>query len=578
MTNAVRQIIAAANNALLEDDDDFEQVVSHTRRSFRRRHQNPRTPRKGRRTCNIFKRRTLLLRRANVDYCPIKTELETLTSYGLGYSDSDPKFLMDWNIDELEDYICSLYPKVPLQLVGFKLGKMNRQKKIIIIDVQNVAEMKEVVGQSQIVIIPNRDLRLDTTLVKSTDLEPVKPNESDTILTPRTSELFTRQNRNVASTSNPPDDVEPVNYEHEFLINNGSKVSDDCEWLFVIPTIDDNAEVFIINVIRGNCFREMFNYYEDRTITEKRLSVSFKDEVGLDSGGLTKELFSLFFKEAEGLYFKGENCLVPFLPLNRIRKDKSNFILIGRILEHMLLLTGSIPSKLSLTTLLLIANPNAEIDKQVLVNEFYSFVNSCEKLILKKSINDFDLLNSKEKDILSNIFNTYHFYEMPSKTEIFEQVASIALNTLVEAPRQFIETMRKGINTEKYISFWNRCDFSILLEMQKPTASKLANCLKTESETLTNEQTNTLHFLEMYIRCLHDEKVAQFVFLATGAYQMPEFIYIQFSNLVGLAQRPIYNMHKYNTCSLYTYLSYQELRRDFDLCLSSEETYVYTSY
>lgn len=126
---------------------------------------------------------------------------------------------------------------------------------------------------------------------------------------------------------------------------------------------------------------------------------------------------------------------MPYLPLNRVRKENANFITIGRILEHMLLLTGSIPSKFSKITLLLISNPNAEIRTNIVIDEFYLFVNSCERFILKKCIENFSNLSDKEIDILTNIFTSFHFYEMPKEDEIQEQIAAIAMNVLVEEPK-----------------------------------------------------------------------------------------------------------------------------------------------
>lgn len=114
-------------------------------------------------------------------------------------------------------------------------------------------------------------------------------------------------------------------------------------------------------------------------------------------------LFNLFFKEAEKLYFQGEAVIIPFLPLNRIRKEKDKFKIIGRILEHMLLLIGNIPAKLSKLDLMLIANPQLEVERE----EFYLFVDPCERNILKKAKRDFIGSNDKEKAVLSNIFSTY---------------------------------------------------------------------------------------------------------------------------------------------------------------------------
>lgn len=75
---------------------------------------------------------------------------------------------------------------------------------------------------------------------------------------------------------------------------------------------------------------------------------------------------------------------------------------------------------------------------------------------------------------------------MPKNYKIFEQVSAIALHALAEEPRRFVETMRLGINVTKYETFWKRCNFATLLDMQKVTPNNVANCLKS-FETVTNK-------------------------------------------------------------------------------------------
>ncbi|CAH1107044.1 unnamed protein product [Psylliodes chrysocephalus] len=82
----------------------------------------------------------------------------------------------------------------------------------------------------------------------------------------------------------------------------------------------------------------------------------------------------------------------------------------------------------------------------------------------------------------------------------------------------------------------------------------------------------------MYIRCLHDERIEHFVFLVTVSYQMPDYILIEFSTFVGLAQRPTFSTCENTIHVPTTYCSYQELRQNFDLCLLSDEAYLYTTY
>lgn len=88
--------------------------------------------------------------------CPIND-----TSYILGYSLETPAIKYHWTFDELETYILSLYPDAPLELTGFNFAKLNRQRKIIKIDVGNpfsIESLKENVGQGIIILLPNRDI------------------------------------------------------------------------------------------------------------------------------------------------------------------------------------------------------------------------------------------------------------------------------------------------------------------------------------------------------------------------------------------------------------------------------------
>ncbi|GLV33402.1 hypothetical protein CBL_20147 [Carabus blaptoides fortunei] len=77
-SRTVRNIIAAAVSALnVDEDDDFERVVNYTRRSFRPKSRS--TPKRK----TKWKKKILLLRRANADFCPSAAEIKYLTDCGL---------------------------------------------------------------------------------------------------------------------------------------------------------------------------------------------------------------------------------------------------------------------------------------------------------------------------------------------------------------------------------------------------------------------------------------------------------------------------------------------------------------
>lgn len=330
MANSVRRIIAAAANALREDDeDDFEQVIQHTRRTFRRGQR----PQRGRKPSGVFKMKTLLLRRANSDFLPIKTECELLTSCGLGYSNVEPRYQIAWKTEDIENYIYSLFPNIPLQLVGFRLAKTDRQKKLLGVQIEDGKQLKEVFGRSLIVIIPNRDLPLPAPEIISqppiispaTTSSDVETNPSNVLRVETQVENININNQPIISASQHNQQVEPEpsvasfsrsvssfdqfqeigrfptqdidNIQQYFEDENVELVNslnhDDV--VLTIPKLDENSEIFFMQISRESCVHEMLKYYQDASISTKKLMVSFKEELGIDSGGLTKELFNLFF-------------------------------------------------------------------------------------------------------------------------------------------------------------------------------------------------------------------------------------------------------------------------------------------
>lgn len=278
----------------------------------------------------------------------------------------------------------------------------------------------------------------------------------------------------------------------------------------------------------------------DEDVVDKKLCVTFLGEIGIDGGGLTKELFNLFFIKCEGIFFQGEDCLVPYLELNRF-SELDKFVIIGRILKHMLLLTNQIPTKLSRITLMLIANPEKHIESNILSKELLRYVNPYLRKVLKKALQNFGSLTENENETIQDFFQAHRFFAKPSSDILSEQLNIIATEIFVDKPKRLIAKIRHGASPDKYVDFWNNCDFDVLLDMQTPTAAKVVNCLLTD-DYLTNEENDVLHYFTMYIQCLDREKLANLLFLITGTFLMPSSINVKFNETVGLSQRPIFTI------------------------------------
>ncbi|XP_044258654.1 uncharacterized protein LOC123007423 [Tribolium madens] len=113
---------------------------------------------RGRKAMDV-KRPVLLIRYPKIEIFPSRTEIDQLTAMGYGFTQEPAVFGLNWNIDQINDYIYSLYPDVPLQTIGFKMGKCDRTKKVFILKrVENTKELKEELGNSKLIIIPNEEL------------------------------------------------------------------------------------------------------------------------------------------------------------------------------------------------------------------------------------------------------------------------------------------------------------------------------------------------------------------------------------------------------------------------------------
>lgn len=165
-------------------------------------------------------------------------------------------------------------------------------------NIDSVEQLKENVGQCQIVIIPNRDLPVPTnraggsaiveqqTTRASTEMQrqmtqTVSEEQQQTTQAVPEVQLHTIQSerRGVVEVEDDPITIENV------LINPFENEHRSNPLLLEMPTIEENAETVILTITRQNCLQEMFKLYEDEGITLKKISVLFKDKLGIDSGG-----------------------------------------------------------------------------------------------------------------------------------------------------------------------------------------------------------------------------------------------------------------------------------------------------
>ena len=128
----------------------------------------------------------------------------------------------------------------------------------------------------------------------------------------------------------------------------------------------DNG-LFNFKIKRLTVYTDLLKIYETNVkLTTLELRVKFNGETGIDGGGLTRELFPVFWKSAENIMCEGSSAKIPVLSPEYV----SHYFLLGKILSHGFILTGFLPIGLASTFLCQLLSQNYEIADDVLFNDF----------------------------------------------------------------------------------------------------------------------------------------------------------------------------------------------------------------
>ena len=79
---------------------------------------------------------------------------------GFPASHPDGKVTMQrsWSWAELEEFVASLYPNLPIQLVGITYFQCKKGKQLRQLEVASVYQIQSSLGRGRLVVVPKRDL------------------------------------------------------------------------------------------------------------------------------------------------------------------------------------------------------------------------------------------------------------------------------------------------------------------------------------------------------------------------------------------------------------------------------------
>ncbi|KAK3601252.1 hypothetical protein CHS0354_040431 [Potamilus streckersoni] len=331
----------------------------------------------------------------------------------------------------------------------------------------------------------------------------------------------------------------------------------------------------MLKVRRSQIVTDVLGLFEDSSTGTQLISTRFIDEDGVDGGGVTREMLTVFWNEVKERYFHGNEAFVPHLRPERL-SEKKDFVTLGRIFSLSTATLQSIPIQICRSTLMVIIYDTCDVNPDTLLEDFLLFLDYEDRELLKSSLNSFDNMGEEDKDKLQEFFIKFGMGIIPRAKTLRQHVINLAQNELCIKPKFFCENMRKGIPQKHMTIFWMQMTLEHLGHLYEAfliSAENIWPKIRCETWPLRNlNEIRVYGYLSDLIQDLEEETLLSFVQFVTADRKIPStFITIGFSDTQGITRCPVASTCAYRLDIPVSYRSFEEFKTEFMMVLNSDE-------
>lgn len=226
-------------------------------------------------------------------------------------------------------------------------------------------------------------------------------------------------------------------------------VLDETERKLYLESI--NAVVGILHKVdRNNLFEDVIDLYREGGIVgEYPIFVEYKDEMGVDDGGLQRDMFTAFWEKAYSLMFEGATTLIPMV---HPQMNMSYYPILGRIISHGYLATGVLPDRIALPTLIALCNgPDAMIPQEIMMDAFMDYISATERQVLKQALQAIHSSHfpSTILDEITTILSRFGCRQIPKPSTLIADVSNIAVYEFCTKPAAVIALATRSFGARK---------------------------------------------------------------------------------------------------------------------------------
>lgn len=356
-------------------------------------------------------------------------------------------------------------------------------------------------------------------------------------------------------------------YTYYFRIGNLKKLEEERR---TIRESLGNNSIQRFTIDRLSVVDDVFQVYRMRPyLFNHEIRVKFQNERGLDGGGLTRELFPLFWSAVEGYFFDGN---IEKVPLTTPRPE-NDYVILGKILSHGFVLTSYFPTMISIVCASYLVSGSTEMSNDVLLQSFLNFVDTHEARALNLCLSAKRLLEEEKEDVIA-LFSRLHSTTIPTSENLEQLIYTVAKFTLIIQPFFVLERMRRGM-IESHRSLWQTCDPEVttqLFQALLPTTTQVWDMVS-EPVLRTPNEAKMFDFFRRFVFSLSIDFLCRLLQFITGKPQCSlNTIKVSFCQPASdFERRPTASTCGMTICLPTTYASFASFSREFKEILQNSQ-------
>ena len=266
--------------------------------------------------------------------------------------------------------------------------------------------------------------------------------------------------------------------------------------------------------------------------------ITYTFENAVDTGGVSRDLFSAFWEIAYVKHFDGERLLVPTVNPST---DLASLPLLGTILCHGFMASGYLPVRMAFPIMAaVLKGPNTTVSDGIYLESLVDYISTHDSSTLREALQEKKFTSTLACNTLA-ILSRLGCTQIPTPSNIKDLIVDSAKHQFKIRPLGTLFSMNSGVPSV-YSPFWENLSVENFFQLYKALNATPLKVLAmiTDPECSNVAESRVFNYLKTYVGNMNQEELRRFLRYVTGSsVMMNSDITVMFNSLTGLARRPI---------------------------------------